>query len=51
MESVSIILFLLVAFVVIVLFKTIKIVPQKQVMVVERLGRSENRSHRSNRSR
>ncbi len=39
MDSVSIVLLVIVVFALVVLFKTIKIVPQKQVMVVERLGR------------
>lgn len=39
MEAVPVVLLALVSLVVVVLFKTVKIVPQKQVMVVERLGR------------
>jgi regulator of protease activity HflC (stomatin/prohibitin superfamily) len=39
MDLISFVLVALSVFVIVVLFKTIKIVPQKQVMVIERLGR------------
>jgi regulator of protease activity HflC (stomatin/prohibitin superfamily) len=42
MESGMIVLIALVAFAVVIIFKTVKIVPQKQVMVVERLGKFHN---------
>jgi regulator of protease activity HflC (stomatin/prohibitin superfamily) len=42
MESGAVVLLALIAFAVVIVFKTVKIVPQKQVMVVERLGKFHN---------